>query len=509
MKTCLAALLAMVSALGVQAANSLHPNVVLIYADDLGYGDLSCYGSKLVQTPNIDRLAERGLLFTQGYATHATCTPSRYSLLTGEYAWRKNLGILPGDAPLTIPVSTPTLANLFKNAGYRTGIVGKWHLGLGEQKTGIDWNGKVSPGPNEIGFDDSFIIPATVDRVPCVYLENGRVRGLDKADPIQVSYTDPLPGSKYPIGHQQPESKTLQDSDRQHSDTVIKGLGRIGYMAGGEKALWNDADIGDVLVERAKTFITDAGKQPFFLFFSTHDPHDPNVPHARFRGKSQAGLRGDSIVQFDANVGELMKFIEERGMMEDTIFIVTSDNGPIFADGYEDDDLKFIDKHPATGGLRGGKYSIMEGGTRVPLVVSWPKRIQPGKSDAVVSQVDFPASFAAILSTPIPAGAAPDSTDKSRVLLGDTKAEEHEIVIGDALGNLALRQRDWKFFAKGQDTRMTKGNGSIKLGESLFNLREDPSESRNLIEENPELAAKMKQRLAELVKAPVAQVSVP
>ena len=195
--------------------------------------------------------------------------------------------------------------------------------------------------------------------------------------------------------------------------------------------------------------------------------------------------------------------------MEDTIFIVTSDNGPIFADGYEDDDLKFIDKHPATGGLRGGKYSIMEGGTRVPLVVSWPKRIQPGKSDAVVSQVDFPASFAAILSTPIPAGAAPDSTDKSRVLLGDTKAEEHEIVIGDALGNLALRQGDWKFFAKGQDTRMTKGNGSIKLGESLFNLREDPSESRNLIEENPELAAKMKQRLAELVKAPVAQVSVP
>jgi arylsulfatase A-like enzyme len=500
MKTCLAALLAMVSALGVQAANSSHPNVVLVYADDLGYGDLSCYGSKLVQTPNTDRLAERGLVFAQSYATHSTCTPSRYSLLTGEYAWRRNLGILPGDAPLTIPVSTPTLATLFKNAGYRTGIVGKWHLGLGEAKKGIDWNGKIAPGPNEIGFDDSFIIPATVDRVPCVFVENGRVLGLDDADPIKVSYTDPIPESKYPIGHRQPESKTLMDSCPQHSDTVINGLGRIGYMAGGEKALWNDADIGDVLVERAKTFITDAGKQPFFLFFSTHDPHDPHVPHARFRGKSQAGLRGDSIVQFDANVGELMKFIEDRGMMEDTIFIVTSDNGPIFADGYEDDDLKFIDKHPATGGLRGGKYSIMEGGTRVPLIISWPKRIQPGKSDAVVSQVDFPASFAAILATPLPTGAAPDSTDKSQVLLGDTKAEEHEIVLGDALGNLALRQGEWKFLAKGQDTRMTKGSGSIKIGESLFNLREDPAEARNLIEENPELAAKMKQRLVQLVK---------
>jgi arylsulfatase A-like enzyme len=501
MKTYLAALLAMVSALGVQAANSSHPNVVLVYADDLGYGDLSCYGSKLVQTPNIDRLAERGLLFTQGYATHSTCTPSRYSLLTGEYAWRRKLGILPGDAPLTIPVSTPTLANLFKNAGYRTGIVGKWHLGLGEPKKGIDWNGKIAPGPNEIGFDESFIIPATVDRVPCVYLENGRVRGLDKADPIQVSYTDPLPGSKYPIGHQQPESKTLQDSDLQHSDTVIKGLGRIGYMAGGEKALWDDADIGDVLVERAKTFITDAGKQPFFLFFSTHDPHDPHVPHARFRGKSQAGLRGDSIVQFDANVGELMKFIEERGMMEDTIFIVTSDNGPIFSDGYEDDDLKFVDKHPASGGLRGGKYSLMEGGTRVPLIVSWPKRIQPGKSDAVVSQVDLFSSFSSILSTPLPSGAAPDSTDKSRVLLGLSKDEPHEIVLCDALGNLALRQGDWKYFAKAQDTRMRKGNGAVKLSESLFNLREDPTESRNLLESYPDLKAMMEERLEKIAKS--------
>lgn len=500
MKTHLAALLTLVSALGVQAANSSQPNVVLVYADDLGYGDLSCYGSKLIQTPNIDRLAERGLLFTQGYATHSTCTPSRYSLLTGEYAWRRNLGILPGDAPLTIPVSKPTLATLFKNAGYRTGIVGKWHLGLGEPKKGIDWNGKIAPGPNEIGFDDSFIIPATVDRVPCVYVENGKVRGLDKADPIQVSYSAPVPGSRYPIGRQQPESKTLQDSSPQHSDTVINGLGRIGYMSGGEKALWKDAEIGDVLVERAKSFITDSGQQPFFLFFSTHDPHDPHVPHERFRGKSEAGLRGDSIVQFDANVGELMKFLEDRGMMENTIFIVSSDNGPIFADGYKDDDLKFIDKHPASGGLRGGKYSIMEGGTRVPLIVSWPKRIQSGKSDAVVSQVDFLSSFSSLLSTPLPAGAAPDGTDKSRVLLGLSKDEDHEIVLGDALGNLALRQGDWKYFAKGKDTRMRKGSGAIKLGESLFNLREDPAESRNLLESHPDLAAKMKERLAQLVK---------
>jgi arylsulfatase A-like enzyme len=200
-------------------------------------------------------------------------------------------------------------------------------------------------------------------------------------------------------------------------------------------------------------------------------------------------------------VGELMKFIEERGMMEDTLFIVTSDNGPIFADGYEDDDLKFIDKHPATGGLRGGKYSIMEGGTRVPLIVSWPKRIQPGKSDAVVSQVDLFSSFSSILSTPLPSGAAPDSTDKSRVLLGLSKDEPHEIVLCDALGNLALRQGDWKYFAKAQDTRMRKGNGAVKLSKSLFNLREDPTESRNLLESYPDLKAMMEERLEKIAKS--------
>ncbi len=187
-----------------------NPNIVLIYADDLGYGDLSCYGATQIQTPNIDKLAKQGLRFTNAHATSATCTPSRFSLMTGTYAWRKKgTGIAPGNASLIIPVDKITLPAVLKRAGYQTAIIGKWHLGLGGPE-GPDWNGEIKPGPREIGFDYSFILPATVDRVPCVYVENHYVAGLDPADPIQVSYKEKV--GDWPTGKDHPELLKLKPS---------------------------------------------------------------------------------------------------------------------------------------------------------------------------------------------------------------------------------------------------------------------------------------------------------
>ena len=173
------------------AADAARPNVVLIYADDVGFGDLGCYGATSVKTPHLDRLAKRGLRFTDAHSSSATCTPSRYSMLTGEYAWRKKgTGVLPGDARMIIDPGRFTLPAMFKKAGYATGVVGKWHLGLGTGN--IDWNGPIKPGPLEIGFDSAFLVPATGDRVPCVYVEDYRVVGLDPADPIRVDYSKPI-----------------------------------------------------------------------------------------------------------------------------------------------------------------------------------------------------------------------------------------------------------------------------------------------------------------------------
>src|SRR5512144_466155 len=178
------------------------PNVVLIYADDLGYGDLSAYGATRFQTPHIDRLAAEGLRHTNAHAAAATCTPSRYAMMTGEYAWRRTgTGVLPGDARLIIEPGRTTLASVMKRAGYRTGVVGKWHLGLGGER--LDWNAEIRPGPLELGFDESFLVPATGDRVPCVYVENGRVVGLDPKDPIRVSYAAPV--GDEPTGKAHPE----------------------------------------------------------------------------------------------------------------------------------------------------------------------------------------------------------------------------------------------------------------------------------------------------------------
>jgi arylsulfatase A-like enzyme len=492
---------------GAAPAATRPPNVVLIYADDLGYGDTGAYGATAVKTPHIDRLAAEGLRFTDAYATSAICTPSRFSLLTGRYAWREpGRGVLPGDAPMMIRPATVTVASLLKQAGYATAVVGKWHLGLGDGRP--DWNGTIRPGPETLGFDHHFLIPATVDRVPCVFVEDGRVVGLDPADPIEVSYERPFPG--LPLGRTHPELLTTLRATHGHDMAIVNGIGRIGYMRGGRAALWKDEDIADTLVRQATSWIAAHRDGPFFLYLATHDVHEPRVPHPRFRGRSPLGSRGDVIEELDWQAGAVLEALEKHGLADRTLVILSSDNGPIEDDGYEQvTPLTDRRGHRPGGPFRGAKYSILEAGTRVPLLVRWPGRVKPGVSPALVSQVDLAASLAALAGVAVPDGAAGDSVNVLPALLGDrTTARDHVVIQGTR--GLALREGRWKL--------IPPGHGEIKDGLDaihqtreeagptglLFDLAADPEERTDLAAREPARVAALSKKLEQVRTAPAA-----
>jgi len=477
--------------------NSNQPNVVIIYTDDIGYGDIGVNGAEQIPTPNIDKLAAEGLQFTDGHSASSTCSPSRYALLTGEMGFRKNLGIQGVNAPATIHPSQFTLGKLFQQAGYRTGIVGKWHLGLGDGE--IDWNEEIKPGPREAGFDYSFIIPSSNDRAPFVYLENQRVYNYDPNDPITVSdrrIPDSVPGTEYPDAMLHPESITVYEGDSYHGASVINGVGRIGYMKGGKKAVWNDNDIAFDLVEKAENFIVKNKENPFFLLLATNDIHAPRLPNPIFRGKTNLGYRGDNIVQLDWCVGKIMDLLKEMQIDQNTILIFTSDNGPVYVDGgYQDG--SDIGNHNAAGIYRGGKYDIYEGGTRVPFIVRWPSAIKPGVSEALVSQVDFLASFAGFLGIKIPDNSAPDSRDYWSAFTGK-----------DVEGaNIILEQTN----TREQGIAIRKGYMKyINFRDEVFemyDLKTDPSEEFNIIDELPEIAEGLHEDLNKLMETGLAMFS--
>ncbi|MEM6344401.1 MAG: arylsulfatase [Bacteroidota bacterium] len=471
------------------------PNIVIIYVDDLGYGDLGAYGAKGVATPAVDRMAANGIRYTDAHSAAATCTPSRYALLTGEFAFRRQAQVLKGDAPLLIEPNSYTLPAMLQKAGYRTGIVGKWHLGLGNGE--LDWNTAVKPGPLEVGFDYSFLLPATGDRVPCVYLENHHIVALDPTDPIVVSYDEPL--RERLVASENPDS-VRYIGDPQHSNTTINGVGRIGYMSGGESALWVDEDFPDIFTQKAKDFITASQNAPFFLFFSLHDIHVPRLPAERFQGQSSMGLRGDAIAQMDWMSGEIIKQLEALNLAQETLLILTSDNGPVLNDGYEDQAVELLGGHDPAGGFRGGKYSAFEAGTRVPMIAYWPGRIQAGVSSALINQTDLYASIAALLEKPL---AKVEAIDSQNVLPALLNAENPgtEYLLEESL-TLGLRHGDWKYIEASNIAGAwiaSKGiEGGLLPQAQLYNLSQDPREQNNLAAQEPERIKAMQAKIDEI-----------
>jgi arylsulfatase A len=498
---------AIVSLLALGAATAADkPNIIVIMADDMGYGDLSCYGATAFETPHIDRLAKEGQRFTSGYCSASTCTPTRYSLLTGTYAFRRpNTGIAPPESKLIIPPDTFTLPDLMKKAGYATAVIGKWHLGLGGED-GPQWNDELKPGPREIGFDYNFLLPTTNDRVPQVYVENHRVLNLDPKDPLWVGKKKPSEDHPTGITHRD----TLKmDWSHGHNSTIHNGISRIGFYTGGHAARFRDEDLADKWVEKSNEWIDAQAKtdEPFFLFFASHDLHVPRIPHERFQGKTPLGFRGDSIVQLDWCVGELMKKTAELGIDDNTLFVFCSDNGPVLDDGYKDFAVEKNGDHRAGGPFSGGKYSIYEGGTRTPFITRWAGRIPAGESDEIVCTIDLATSFAALTKTEMPADACLDSLNVIDALLGkaDAKGRDHLIEQDNGKGgNYGYRVGKWKLQRHDKkQARNVKVEGQLANSPvpnyQLFDLYADPAEKKNIIGQHADVADKMKAELQKLL----------
>lgn len=440
------------------------PNVIIILADDLGYGDLECYGARNVSTPNVNALAQNGIRFTNMHTTASTSTPSRYSLLTGMYAWRKpGTDIAAGNAGMIIRPEQYTIADMFKDSGYATCAIGKWHLGLGEETGKQDWNKEIPVALDDIGFDYSYIMAATADRVPCVFIENGKVANWDETAPIQVDYENNFPGE--PTGYDNPELLTNLKPSQGHNMSIVNGIGRIGYMKGGGKALWKDENIADSITVHAVNFIQENNDNPFFMYFATNDVHVPRFPHERFRGATNMGLRGDAIAEFDWSVGMIVEALKEEGILDNTIIILSSDNGPVIDDGYVDRAKELLNGHDPSGGLRGGKYSSLEGGTMVPMIVSWPAKVPSGiETDALMSHIDLFASLGTIIGATIPESAAPDSRDHSETLFGE-RYYDIDWVIEQAYDHtMSIRNKEWKYIEPSDGPAMIDWGPEIETG---------------------------------------------
>jgi arylsulfatase A-like enzyme len=462
------------------------PNIVVIYLDDLGYGDLSCYGATTIKTPNIDMLANGGVKFTNGYASSATCTPSRYALLTGVYPWRnKDAKILPGSAPLLIGTEQQTLPKMLKQSGYQTAVVGKWHLGLG---TGIvDWNKKVTPGPNDVGFDYAYVMAATQDRVPTVYIDNGYVDGLNANDPISVNYDKNYDGQL--TGKLNPELLKMK-WHHGHNGSIVNGIPRIGFVKGGASANWIDKDIADHFLDKAETYIKANSKKPFFLYYAMNQPHVPRTPNQRFVGKSGLGVRGDAILEADWCIGEIIKTLKSEGILDNTLIVFSSDNGPVLNDGYYDEAVEKLGSHKPGGPLRGGKYSLLEAGTRVPFFTYWKGKITPVVSNALVCQMDLLSSLAKLIGGKT---TITDSQNLIDVLMGKSNKGRKSLVI-EANTKTAFRQGDWLMIPPYPGDAILE-EVNIELGNSkeyqLYNLKNDIGQKNNLAKSQPKLLSEM------------------
>jgi arylsulfatase A-like enzyme len=428
------------------------PNIILILADDLGYGDVGCYGAVKVQTPNIDRLAAQAMRFTDAHSPSAVCSPTRYAVLTGTDPFRRyhTSHVLFNAEPLVIQEGEATVASLLKEKGYHTGVIGKWHLGLGDRlPRDLHHPGR---GPNDIGFDYSYLVPDGHNMDPRYYLENGRVEG----------------GIKRPY------------------ESNVKILDRVGYklLRHVPVGTWAnrrpDHEIGNRLADKADEFIERHKDQPFFLYYPTCSIHGPQKPDPRFVGKSGIGPHGDFVLEFDWAVGRIMHTLERLGLDENTQLIVTSDNG-----GYRE---RKPSGHRPTHPWKGFKDSAWEGGHRVPFLARWPGSIAAGTvSDETISLVDLTATLAAVAGVTLPAEAAFDSFNLLPTLLGHTGGtpiRSYTVTVSRGMQEVALRQGNWKLILapESNDAR-------------LYDLAKDPGENHDLAPSRPSKVAKLRNLL--------------
>ena len=492
-------------ALAAQAA-ATPPNIVLIFADDLGYGDLGCYGATKLKTPNIDRLAAEGRRFTDAHSSAAVCTPSRYGLLTGEYPFRahggKGLwGPAPPTSPLLIEPDTLTIADVFKARGYDTAVVGKWHLGFGKERN--DWQKPLRPGPQVLGFDFYFGMAVVNSVPPYVYVENDRVVGGDPADPLVLlgknAKRKPTPITPIP-------PKAAQRSPNQFAGAVEA------------HRLFNDYEVGTKLTEKATDWIKARGKKPFFLYLATTAIHHPFTPAPKFQGTSDCGVYGDFAHELDWMVGEVMKTLEAAGVADNTLVIFTSDNGGMFNHGGR---AAAAMGHRINGDLLGSKFGIWEGGHRVPFIAWWPGKIPAGSvSGQLMSNVDMLATFAAITGHELSAAQRKDSINMLPAFTGDPAEplRTEMFVSPHKPSHLGLRRGKWMYIPERSDGGFTGSkpsehawggaavttlvntpnsdieNGKIKPNAppaQLYDLEADPNQTKNLYHEHPEVVQEM------------------
>ncbi len=496
----------------VSTARATKPNIVLINADDLGYGDLGCYGATKLQTPHIDRLAKEGRRFTDAHSASAVCSPSRYGLMTGQFPLRRNFwGPCGLNQELSIDTSQPTLASVLKSVGYATAIIGKWHLGVGRGKT--DWNQPLKPGPMELGFDYYFGIPTVNSGPPFVYVENHNVVGYDPSDPFILGQTS--------VTQRWPE----------------KG----GYAAiGGAKVAherYRDEAVATTFAQKAVGWIKERVEhdksQPFFLYLATTNIHHPFTPQPRFKGSSQCGLYGDFVHELDWVVGEVLNTLDELDIAENTLVVFTSDNGGMLNNTGQ---KAWKAGHRLNGPLLGFKFGAWEGGHRVPFIVRWPTRVPADtESNALVSQIDLITTFAKAAEAAIPAGAVIDGVNQLPEFIGKATNPTRDLLLisPNSPMHLTVRKGSWVYIpARDEGGFQGKNIGDHLLGGAaaqqltslvnndvvdgkirsdsppaqLYDLQTDPYQSKNVYAEHPavveELAGLLGAWRAEIPKTP-------
>jgi len=473
------------------------PNVIIILADDLGYGDVGCYGATKIKTPNIDKLAEEGVQFNDAHSPAAVCQPSRYAILSGTYVMHAQR---QGQQTLYFHEGQVTLPSLLKSAGYRTAAIGKWHLGFGRGSE-PDYNAELKPGPLEIGFDSFFGCPRTHNEPPFVFVENHRMVGLDSRDPIRI------------VPHEEVVKRGLKDWGWGISEGAAKA-----HAARPE----NQIDL--ILAEKAIQWIKQKDEKPFFLYLAFLAPHVPISPAPEFQGTSRAGRYGDFIQQLDACVGKVLNALKAEGLADNTLVVFTSDNGAVLhADA-------LAAGHRANSNLLGQKTDAWEGGHRVPFIVRWPAMIPAGtQCPRMLSLVDLMPTLSAAAKVPLPAGAAPDGLNQLPAITNPVNAPVIRTgIITQGTGGYAIRQGDWVYLPKqgscGMTVQVPSGvqwgqpypalgltnsdvdpEGKIKPGApqaQLYNLRTDLRQTTNLFFAEPDTAKRLADRLMDFLNIP-------